>query len=158
MFIITSLALFTLPFISRQGQSPGENTTGPRVLAGFIESLKQNALKKNQTLILHLDIVNRRIWVTDQTSGQRNEAEETPMEIGSGLEKSLGKLIISSIELLNDPEPDPEDSRIRIYSQGHSDMALIHFDQEDLHYTLKLHPFLLDVEIIQGDISFNDCI
>ncbi len=168
MFILSVLAFFTLPFFTRPGLFSGVQDQKSHKLAGVIASLKQKALNDGSTLILHLDLVEGKAWGTVETNEIENnqmdqEYKNGDVPIGKTQDNTepaeyLSDFVFTKIELRNEPEDQNiEDIHIRFYPQGHSDIALIHMEEDDQIVTLKLQPFLPDVEIIQGDLSFNDC-
>ena len=155
MFILSILAFFTIPVFKAQGIGQQENSGDRQMLVGFIEALRQKSVRENQDYLLHLDLLNGRVWAT----GPVSKASEltSPETEKQEAEFQLSGSSLSGVELVNQADPPMDDTVVRIFSNGTVDMALIHLATEDGDITLKLHPFISDVEIIQGVQSFNDC-
>ncbi len=158
LFILSILAFFTIPYFSPandQGSEAGDYQT----LARLMTSLKKKAVKENIDYLLHLDQVSGKVWVTQQVSDtaqiQNEEDEKTEDKENT---QGIANFSFADIELLNHSDLDSTDTEICFYSQGYSDMAMVQIETEGGGITLKLHPFLLDVEILQRYVSLNDCI
>ncbi len=159
MFILSILAFFTIPYFVSPGGAP--QASGSQALARLMVSLKRKAVQDNRDYLLHLDQVAGKVWVTvpdsDEQEPQKDQNDHEEEDRGNA--QTMTDLPLSGVELLNQPDPEPSDTIIRFYSRGHSDAALIQVATEDGEaITLKLHPFLADPEIIQGHVSFHDCI
>ncbi len=148
LFILSILALFTIPQFNGNGLFQDE-TNGSRALVELIQTLKLKAVKEDQDFFLHLDLVSNRAWVSSQTAEGDKDGEK---------QKLLENLNLTGIELLNEPDPPGTDAVIRFSGQGYCDMALIHMEGEEGTITLRIRPFLPEVDIIQGNQSFQDCI
>jgi prepilin-type N-terminal cleavage/methylation domain-containing protein len=157
MFILSFLAFLSIPIFKAPAQKLAGAGKQSRNLALFIESVKQQAVKEHKSYLLHLDLVSGRAWAGPQekTDGSlQKDAEPAPTAQPA---ISLEGLSLSGVEFSDQTHRQPEDTAIRISGRGISDMALIHMATGNGGITLKLHPFIYKVEIIQGDYTFNDC-
>lgn len=152
IMILSALAFITLPNFSRL-HSPGDggNSGDHEALASLMATLRTRAVQEGQDQILHLDQTTGKIWVTGEAGSQdRENTEQTEAQ-------RTFSFPVAGVELPGRPEPDPTDTRIRFYRQGHADAALIHLESRESDFTLRLHPFLQQPEIIQGYARFDDC-
>lgn len=159
MFILSALAFFTIPYFAAPGSDRGTAASGSKGLAMLVSSLRHKAVKEGKDYLLHLDQTAGRAWITveipDGEDGEEVPEKDREDEEGAA---ALTGLSLDGVEVLNQPDPEATDTIIRFYRQGHSDMALIHMQDEDGEgITLKLHPFLTEPEIIQGREGFDDC-
>ncbi len=153
MFILSMLAFFTIPYFVNPGEKA--QASGYQRLSGIMISLKHQAIQENRDYLLHLDQVAGKVWVTvpDAEEPEKNDQKEEENT------QPLTDLSLSGVELLNQAYPEPSDTIIRFYGQGHSDTALIRMtDGDGEAITIKLHSFLSEPEIIQRHVSFHDCI
>jgi len=158
MFLLSILVTFTLPIFKVPGIDQKNKQNNGRNLARFIGAVRLKAIKDNQNYLLHLDIFSGQAWA--EISNGNSASEENTVEEGDtkNQETRESGLSISRIDFVDQRNLEQDDIIIRISSGGISDMALIHMDTEDGEITLKLHPFLTEVEIVQGDQTFYDCL
>ncbi len=158
MFMLSLLAVLTVPLFKAPSQTAPRTDDGGRQLATFIESLKQQAMTQHTAFFLHLDLVAGRVWATPQTDAKENPHKKTDLDTQTKPEFLLEGLPLSDVSFSGLSHGLPEDTIIEISRQGITDMALIHMSTPDGEMTLKLHPFLYQVELLEGHYSFNDCI
>ncbi len=159
MFILSVLAFLTLPVFKHPGMGERGKTGDSRDLAQFIEALRQKAFKENKDYLLHLDLVSGRAWAgISEADAGTEEANTADTENTKSLESGLSGLSLDRVEFFTQTDREPEDTIIRISHNGTCEMALIHMGTDDGDITLKLHPFIKDVEIIQGNLSVHDCL
>lgn len=155
MFILSVLTFFTLPVFEKSGIGRNTDTRDGKDLVQFISAVRQKAVRDQRDYILHLDLISGMAWADLSPRDNGNEKKET--ESNQGRESGINGLSLSRIDFVHQAGQEPENTRIQISHKGTCDMALIHMETEDGQITLKLHPFINTVEIIQGDISFHDC-
>ncbi|MCA1794045.1 MAG: Tfp pilus assembly protein FimT/FimU [Desulfotignum sp.] len=152
--IMATLMAFSIPVF----QGTGVFTTrmqGVKDLAGLITSLKYRAMRENHDIFLHIDPAGDHIWMTD--TSMDGPALETAKASAFELTQNLR---ISEIEFARTPSHDRENTptrSIRFSRQGYSDLVILHLDGADTPVSLKIEPFLMDVETVFDRISFDDC-
>jgi prepilin-type N-terminal cleavage/methylation domain-containing protein len=163
LFILSTMLFVTIPHFRGSGISRSGNEN--QVLVALIQSLKRSAVKEGRDFFLHLDVVDGRAWASvepgDQGTGdaRASTADNRRADEDNGVLKSpLLTLPLKGVEIMNQSDLETTDAVIHFYSQGYSDMALIQMGEGDQAVTLRISPFLWDVEIVQGHGSFNDCI
>ncbi len=147
--VISILLYVTVPMFNRF--LPGDQG-GSRIsrLVVLIQSLKQNARSENRDYLLHMDPGMSRVWVTHE---QMDDQEAGEAMVTSTF--SFSGLVFEDLEFPGDRQAQGQ--TIRFYKGGWSDMALIHLREGDRLLTLKLEPFLIEVEQVQGRVSYQDC-
>ncbi|WDP88818.1 MAG: prepilin-type N-terminal cleavage/methylation domain-containing protein [Desulfobacter sp.] len=154
MFILSVLAFFTIPLFKAPDQGPQDTGETGRHLARFIETLKHQAVREQRDYRLHLDLVAGRAWALPE----KKKEGGTPRDRSGQPDTGLQGLSLSGVAFPDQEGRNPQDTTIRVSHRGISDMALIHMNTKDGSVTLRLHPFIYEVEIIQGNYTFNDCL
>lgn len=146
MFILSFLAFFTIPLFKAPGYLQTEFSKSSTGFARFMDGLRQKAVKEHMDYELHIDMTSGDAWV--RMPGGTDT--DSPKPSFSGLQ-------ISGIELGPSDLDEPENAIIRFSHTGITDMAVIRMEEDDDTVTLRLHPFIETVEIINGAYSLNDC-
>lgn len=152
--IIAALMAFSIPVFKGSGVF-NTRMQGVKDLAGLITSLKYRAMRENHDIFLHIDPAADHLWITDTSMDV--PAIEAAKTSAFKLAKNLR---ISGIEFARTPAHDQENKAarsIRFSRQGYSDLVILHLDGADTPVSLKIEPFLMDVETVFDRISFDDC-
>ena len=126
------------------------NTLGKTVQ--LVELLKKKATADNRDYLMHLDIADGMIWVSDDSMDEES--------IKLAREKGIlfsGETILLGVEFPKDRSSVSDEVVIRFNRNGYSDMALIHFREKKNDFTLRIEPFLLKAELDNRRISFDQC-
>lgn len=118
----------------------------------LMTDLKKRSIESNFNYLMHLDKDTRKIWVThegmdDQT---KNQAKEKTIQISD-------KIIILNVEFPGIQETGNHEYKICFKKQGYSDSALIHIIDNKKKITLKIEPFLSEVQVINNFIYHKKC-
>jgi len=152
--IISTLIAFSIPVFKGAGIFTSQ-TQGISDLANLITTLKYRAMQENHDMLLHIDMASGRIWITDTSmDGPAWENARThAFELA-------GNLRISGIAFARPATEIREDRSvrtIRFSRHGYSDLVMLQVDGADTPVTMKIEPFLMDVETVFDRVSFDDC-
>ncbi|MEN8211516.1 MAG: type II secretion system protein [Thermodesulfobacteriota bacterium] len=150
--IVGTLLLFSFPLFSDLNLFPGSKG-GVGDIVRLINDLKKRAVKQNIDFSLHIDRGSGMIWVADDSMDA--EAREAAEEKGVHLSEDLSLL---DVEFPGFKQRDALKYQIRFRSEGYSDFALIHLTKDEKNITLKIEPFLSQVQLIGRHIYLDDCI
>lgn len=150
--IFTLVLLFSIP-VFRQihlTSNASDNVSG---LILFLENLKHRAMVENKNFTLHMDPGAREIYVTDDTM----DADDRQVA------RSHGKSLDNDLQLFNLEFPDDahrtvDDNRICFFSKGYSDRALIHLRDQGRQMTIQICMFRKTIHLLDGYVSYDDCI
>jgi prepilin-type N-terminal cleavage/methylation domain-containing protein len=157
--IIAGLLAFSIPKFNRSGMFISPQKKGAADLAGQITSLKHRAIRENRDLILNMDIPTGKMWVTETTM-------DTPSLADARAAATLlpGNLRLMGIEFAGLPGGRGADAGlhlsepvIRFSRHGYSDGAILHLTAKNLPVSLKVAPFLMEIETVFDRISYDDC-
>ncbi len=101
---------------------------------------------------MHVDMEGRRLWVTDGSM-----SEEDVLKAGQ-----KGFMVPDDVEVLDVEFPGNNKiisglADISFYTDGHSDMALIHIEDSDNNQlSLLIEPFLSRVKLYEKYSQFED--
>lgn len=152
IIIISLLLLFSFPLlrnISFFSDPPGR--TGD--LVRLIQDLKKRAIELHKDFYMHLDTGSGTLWVTDETM---NEAVKLSAKQNSTL--LAGDLSIQGVETPGGTKTAAREYEIAFKKEGYSDFALIHMIENKKRLTLKIEPFLTQVQLLDTHIHFEDCL
>lgn len=150
--IIATLLLFSFPvFRNRVLFSDSESQVGDIVC--LINDLKKRAVVQNIDYLLHMDHGSGLVWVTNETMD--DEAKEAAKEKGVLLSERID---IIDIEFPGIKRTGDVEHWIRFRKQGYSDFALIHVIENEKNITLKIEPFLPQVQLLNKHVYLEDCI
>jgi len=152
IIIISILLLFSFPMlrnISLFSDPPGR--TGD--LVRLIQDLKKRAIEHHKDFYMHLDTGSETVWVTDETM---NEAAKLSAKQNST--PLAGDLLIQGVETPGVTETAVREYEIAFKKEGYSDFALIHMIENKKRLTLKIEPFLTQVQLLDTHIHFEDCL
>jgi len=150
--IISTLLFFSMPLFKDAGIFQNKNTEMGKLIQ-LIQSLKRRSIQKNMDLSLHISLDSNAVWITDSTM------DETALQQARDDRTHLfHDLKITGIEFPGRSDTPREAHVIFFSKKGYSDMAILHMDDEDGPVSLKIEPFLMEVNPMPGHISFHDCI
>ena len=152
IIIISILLLFSFPLlrdISLFSDSPGR--TGD--LVRLARDLKKRAVERNIDFSMHLDTGAGTVWVTDETMN-----EEAKVSAKQNSTKFSGTMSVLDVETPGVKETFGREYEISFKKTGYSDFALIHILENKKKLTLKIEPFLSQVQIFDTDIHFENCL
>jgi prepilin-type N-terminal cleavage/methylation domain-containing protein len=157
--IIAGLLAFSIPRFNRSGMFISPQKKGAADLAGLITSLKHRAIRENRDLVLHMDISSGRMWVTDTTMDDPALADATATATAMP-----GNLRLLDIEFASQAGESGADTGqnlsepvLRFSRHGYSDGAILHLVANNLPVSLKVAPFLMEIETVFDRISYDDC-
>jgi len=114
-------------------------------------SLKERALREQKQYVLHMDINEDRLWVTDE-----DMTEEEVEAAGSS-----GYQLPPDIHLVDVEYPDLHKQTtghvyIYFYKNGYSDHLLIHtINNDNEQRSFLIEPFLPHINMFEGYVSFQ---
>jgi hypothetical protein len=150
--IVSVLLLFSFPMF--QNIDFFSNSRG---LVGDIvrltNDLKKRAVEKDLDFIMTVDLDSGLLWVTDETMD--NEAIISAKSNGVSFSDEIN---ITSITFAGIKEDTSRVHGIRFRKQGYSDFVLIHMVEGEKKLTLKIEPFLSQIQLINKHVYFDDCI
>ena len=152
MAVISSLLYFSLPVFRDVALfSRGTNQAGDMVR--LINDLKKRAVAQDADLVMHLDTMSNKVWVTSDRmdASEKEEAKENSAQISRDI-------VVSGVEYPDSPLTDFLELKLRFSRHGYSDAAHIHIMENQEHITLKIAPFLPQVQIRDGHVHFEDCL
>jgi hypothetical protein len=112
---------------------------------------------REQTLfVLNIDLDNNQMWPSSglvaEAIEETDETVETPKE---NVYKLPSGYRLTDVEFINEDKTTSGIAEIHFYRKGYSDKALIHIEDDDnLHYSYLIEPFLPHVKIIDEYIEF----
>jgi len=146
--IISVMLFFCVPLFTGARIFRDTNTETRR-LVQLIQSLKQKSIEKKQDFFLHISMDPPGVWVTDSTMDEE------------ALEKARGNSVFTGLDITRIEWPGNilSSSRGILFSKkGYSDRVIVQLNDGEEEVCLKIEPFLLEVEVIKGQLSFDDCI
>jgi len=146
--IISIMLFFTIPMFNGAGILKDTNKEIGKFIQ-LIQSLKSESIEEKQDFFLHISMDPHAVWITD--SAMDEEALEKARD-----NCLFDTLEITHIELPGKVSPSPQG--IRFSKKGYSDRVIIQLNHGDEAVSLKIEPFLQEVDLIKGHISFDDCI
>ncbi len=152
IIIISILLLFSFPMlrnISLFSDPPGR--TGD--LVRLTQDLKKRAIEHHKDFYMHLDTGSGTVWVTDETMNEA--AKLSAKQNGTQLSNDLS---IQGVETPGGTETSVREYEIAFKKEGYSDFALIHMIENKKRMTLKIEPFLTQVQLFDTHIHFEDCL
>lgn len=155
LVVISLFLVFALPTVKGFNIfSDNSNPVGKTVQ--LINFLKKKAVSDNHDQVMHVDITAGIIWISDDSMDE----EAMNMARENGVQFSGDTLLVDvefpqSTTLAQNTIQDSV--AIRFHSQGYSDMALIHIQEEEKDMTLRIEPFLSSVEVENRNVSFDQC-
>ncbi|MDA3787361.1 MAG: prepilin-type cleavage/methylation domain-containing protein, partial [Desulfobacula sp.] len=150
--IVATLLLFSFP-VFRNFSLFSDATSQVGDIVRLTNDLKKRAVAQNIDFLMHIDSGSGMVWVTNDVMD--NEAKEAAKENGVSLSE---KIDIIDIEFPGIREAGNIEHRIRFRKQGYSDFALIHIIESGKNITLKIEPFLSQVQLLNKHVYLDDCI
>ncbi len=141
LLILSTMALVIIPKLSPSLGSNGVAADRDRLIS-LIESMKHESVKGNTNILLHMDPILSKAWIT------RGGTALSQVHWFPHMKRIVGI-------------PDNMESShavICFYAAGYSQGGLMHIGEGTGAQTLKIHPFLPRVEILHGHVFPNDCI
>ena len=150
--IFAVMLLFAVPLFRQITLTEG-TTRSLSQFVSLIETLKQEAVIKNTTFALHIDVQRGKVYITDPSMDEAAllEAERNSVSFDDDLE-------LRNLEFPENESRSSDDTTIRFFSKGFSDRALIHVREDDQERTVKISMFQQKVRLIDKYVSYDDCI
>ncbi len=146
------LLLFSLPMIRDIGLF--DNSAGQEgKIIRLINDLKKRSVTRGVDHTLHLDTGAGLLWVTDDLMTE--EEQETAKQKGFQLSEDI---FIMDVQYPDGNEDRAGEYRIRFKKEGYSDFVLLHIMNNGNAVTLKVEPFLAQVERLEEHVTLEDCI
>jgi len=150
--IFTIVLLFSIPLF-RQIHLTSNASDHVSGLILFLENLKLRAMVENKNLTLYMDSGSGKIYVTDDTMDE--DARLVALNNGISLK---GDLQLRNLEFPDDDTRAGDDKSISFFSKGYSDRVLIHVREKSREMTIQICMFQKKVHLIDGYVSYDDCI
>ncbi len=150
--ILSMLLLFSLP-VFREIVLFSDSTTQVGNMVRLINDLKKRAVAQEMDYLMNINPGSGLVWVTNEAMD--DEAKEMAKEEGSFLSE---KIDIIDVEFPGSKETGNMEHSIRFKKQGYSDFALIHLIENGMDITLKIEPFLSQVQLLNKHVYLEDCI
>ncbi len=150
--IISILLLFSFPLF-RDFNLFSDSTGQVGDIVRLINDLKKRAVEKHVDFVLHMDSGSGQVWVTDHA--MEDEAEEAAKQKATQLSD---KITLLDVEFPGNRETGIQEYQIRFKASGYSDFALIHIIEDEKNITLKIEPFLSQVQLLDEHVYLEDCI
>ena len=155
--LIAILLTVTLPKFDVAGLFKNR-TMGAEDLGRWIAMIRHQALKENRDIALHIDDDGARLWLT------RNGMNETdPENTRSNAMALPGNLRITDMifaETFRHGSADlgktGSDRIIRFNRNGYADGVILHVTDRGSPMSVKLAPFLMEIETIDRHVSYDD--
>ena len=159
MGLMAILLTFALPGFKNAGIFKNK-AHGAQDLARLITLTKHRALKENRDFFLHLDMDNDRIWIThkDMDTPTLEKVRSEATALSSDLRITGMEFARTSRHDGTDKAMEARSDRIlRFHRNGYSDGMILHVTDSGSPVSLKVAPFLMEVETISKHVSFDDC-
>ena len=140
--LVSILLVFVIPVFRDLG--PDRHNTGKTAsLVSLIRSLKHRSVLEKKDYFLTIDTRTDRVWV--------NRNEDDALIFDSDVR-------IQGVEIQAAGDHQGRDEiTLAFYARGHSDRARIHLLEGEREVTLKIEPFLTQIDITDQYASFDDC-
>ncbi len=117
----------------------------------LINDLKNRAVEQDSDFLLHIDTASGTLLVTNDAMDDKElaAAKEKSVQLTEGLS-------VLDVEFPGLRQTDDFECQIRFRREGYSDFALIHFIKDGKNMTLKIEPFLSQVQLIDRHVGFSD--
>ncbi len=150
--IVGALLLFSFPVFSNFNLfSDSKGSSGD--IVRLINDLKKRAVEQDIDFFLHIDAGSAMLWVTNDAMDDKDR--QVAEDKGVCFAQALSVL---DVKFRNFGQSDESEYQIRFSKQGYSDFALIHITEDEKNITLKIEPFLFQVQLIDRHVYFDDCI
>lgn len=158
MFLMAILLTFSLPGFKNIGIFKNQ-AQGSLDLARLITLAKHRAFKENTDLFLHLEINGDRIWITDKSMDAQalENARSGATALSENLRITGMEFAGASLHSRADMSGPRSDLTIRFNRNGYSDGVILHVTDSGSPVSLKVSPFLMEVETFLEHVSFDDC-
>ncbi|MCK5097625.1 MAG: prepilin-type N-terminal cleavage/methylation domain-containing protein [Desulfobacteraceae bacterium] len=156
--IISLVLFFSVPVFKNIQIFSSSNNELARILF-LVEKLKKNSVQEDKNMFMHIDLLDQRIWVTNEIL-EENKENKT-VESGFVLSQIRILDVMFSEEMQSNQSNQGSYSneyQIKFSSRGYSDMVLIHLrDEDENDITIIIEPFLLKAKFEEKYVSFEDC-
>ena len=115
-----------------------------------VPRLKEQAVREQIDLLLHLDMQDGILWVSnsDMTDEQRDAARKEGFRLSEDIR-------ILDVQFPGEPVQSGGNAEIRFYARGFSDRAWIHLAEGDRRRSFLVETFLNNVEQHEGYLGFE---
>ncbi|MDM8539126.1 type II secretion system protein, partial [Desulfobacterales bacterium HSG17] len=138
--IVGTLLLFSFPLFSNFNLFSGSKG-GTGDIVRLINDLKKRAVEQDTDFLLHIDAVSAMLWITSDAMDDKDR--QAAEEKGVSFSQNLSVL---DVKFLDSGQSEESKYQIRFSKQGYSDFALIHITEGEKNITLKIEPFLFQVQ------------
>ena len=149
--LISLMLFFSIPrFRNTLLTDPTKKTT--RWIIGTVRILKENALRDGKRYILHANLDNNSMWVSDESM-----SEEALLEASQNGFKLPDGIRLLDVEYPKNRKISISRADIYFYPQGYSDKAMIHMERDGTDaVSFLIEPFLSEVNRFERYASFED--
>ncbi len=154
VMLMSVILLFSFPMIrniSLFNSSAGQEGD----IIRLINDLKKRAVARGIDHTLHLDAGAGLLWVTDES--MTGEDLETAKQNAFQLSEDI---VVMDVQYPGGPgnKSGAGEYRIRFRKEGYSDFVLLHIMNNGNAVTLKVEPFLAQVDRLEEHVGLEDCI
>jgi len=149
--IVSLLLLFSLP-VFRSIDLFSDSTRQVGDIVRLVNDLKSRSIEQDKDFILNIDAGAGVLWVTDDAMDE----EAVILAKDKGVQLSEG-LTLLDVEFPRSKQTDGE-YQIKFRKQGYSDFVFIHLMDDEENITLKIEPFLSQVQVLESHIYLDDCL
>ena len=122
-----------------------------RWIIGKVHALREAAIQKQKTYIMHIDMDTGRIWDTEESMSEESRDEAT-----LNAQALPGDVEIIDVEFPIAGKVSTGRADITFYKSGYSDKALIHMRDDDEQLSFLIEPFLAKVRLFDKYATFDD--
>ena len=116
-----------------------------------VSSLKELSLREQRQYLLHMDLNENRLWITDEAM-----SEEEAEAAGSTGYTLPADMYIEDVEFPDLHRVTTGQVQVRFYKKGYSDHVLIHLSNSDKkQWSLLIEPFLPRVKLYENYVTFQ---
>jgi hypothetical protein len=132
---------------------------GPEDLGQSIQEIRHLALLEDRDFSLHLDMGGARVWLThsDMNEADLEHSRSNAMLLPGDLR--ITHMIFAETSRYGTANTRETGSEriIRFNRNGHSDGVILQVTNRGAPVSLKVSPFLMDIERIDRHVSYDDC-
>jgi prepilin-type N-terminal cleavage/methylation domain-containing protein len=128
-----------------------ETRKASRWIIGKVHALREAAVQKQKTYVLHIDMDTNQIWDTEESMSEENRDEAA-----LNAQALPGDVEIIDVEFPIAGKVSSGRADITFYKSGYSDKAMIHMQDDDEQMSFLIEPFLTKIRLFDKYASFDD--
>jgi prepilin-type N-terminal cleavage/methylation domain-containing protein len=149
--LISILLFFSIPRLKQTVLIDSLKATS-RWIIGKVQVLRERAVLDQKRYILHVDIDENRLWITDESMPLEEIEAASQQAFDLPADLKIREVEFPDREIISAGRAD-----INFYPRGYSDKAMIHLQNDDGEQrSLLIEPFLTKVKIFETYTGFTD--